>query len=289
MKLVLKLSAAIGMLMIMAAAAWANQPEPWQMWFQNSGSQLMRDVDWFGRYTFWFITPITIFVMALLLIVMVRFNTRANPNPSRTTHNTLIEIIWTGLPILVLIAIAIPSFNLLNEQLAPEEEPALTVKATGYQWYWGYEYQDGDELSFDSIMLRDGEAADYGKQDMAQYPRLLAVDNEMVVPVGKMVRVLVTAADVIHSFAMPSFGVKVDGVPGRTNETWFKAEREGLFYGQCSELCGRDHAFMPIAIRVVSDAQFAAWKAAAADDLESANAALMASIESDKNIKVAGN
>ena len=289
MKLVLKLSAAIGMLMIMAAAAWANQPEPWQMWFQNSGSQLMRDVDWFGRYTFWFITPITIFVMALLLIVMVRFNTRANPNPSRTTHNTLIEIIWTGLPILVLIAIAIPSFNLLNEQLAPEEEPALTVKATGYQWYWGYEYQDGDELSFDSIMLRDGEAADYGKQDMAQYPRLLAVDNEMVVPVGKMVRVLVTAADVIHSFAMPSFGVKVDGVPGRTNETWFKAEREGLFYGQCSELCGRDHAFMPIAIRVVSDAQFAAWKAAAADDLESANAALMASIESDKNIKLAGN
>ena len=289
MKLVLKLSAAIGMLMIMAAAAWANQPEPWQMWFQNNGSQMMRDIDWFGRYTFWFITPITIFVMVLLLIVMVRFNARANPTPSRTTHNTLIEVIWTGLPILLLIAIAIPSFNLLNAQLAPEEEPAMTVKATGYQWYWGYEYQDGDELSFDSIMLRDGEAADYGKQDLAQYPRLLAVDNELVVPVGKMVRVLVTAADVIHSFAMPSFGVKVDGVPGRTNETWFKAEREGLFYGQCSELCGRDHAFMPIAIRVVSDAQFEAWKAAAADDLESANAALMASIDSGKNIKLAGN
>ena len=289
MKLVLKLSAAFGMLMIMAAAALADQPEPWQMWFQNNGSQMMRDIDWFGRYTFWFITPITIFVMVLLLIVMVRFNARANPTPSRTAHNTLIEVIWTGLPILLLIAIAIPSFNLLNAQLAPEEEPAMTVKATGYQWYWGYEYQDGDELSFDSIMLRDGEAADYGKQDLAQYPRLLAVDNELVVPVGKMVRVLVTAADVIHSFAMPSFGVKVDGVPGRTNETWFKAEREGLFYGQCSELCGRDHAFMPIAIRVVSDAQFEAWKAAAADDLESANAALMASIDSGKNIKLAGN
>ena len=289
MKLVLKLRAAFGMLMIMAAAALADQPEPWQMWFQNNGSQMMRDIDWFGRYTFWFITPITIFVMVLLLIVMVRFNARANPTPSRTTHNTLIEVIWTGLPILLLIAIAIPSFNLLNAQLAPEEEPAMTVKATGYQWYWGYEYQDGDELSFDSIMLRDGEAADYGKQDLAQYPRLLAVDNELVVPVGKMVRVLVTAADVIHSFAMPSFGVKVDGVPGRTNETWFKAEREGLFYGQCSELCGRDHAFMPIAIRVVSDAQFEAWKAAAADDLESANAALMASIDSGKNIKLAGN
>ncbi|MCB1416298.1 MAG: cytochrome c oxidase subunit II [Phyllobacteriaceae bacterium] len=289
MKLVLKLSAAFGMLVIMAAAALADQPEPWQMWFQNNGSQMMRDIDWFGRYTFWFITPITIFVMVLLLIVMVRFNARANPTPSRTTHNTLIEVIWTGLPILLLIAIAIPSFNLLNAQLAPEEEPAMTVKATGYQWYWGYEYQDGDELSFDSIMLRDGEAADYGKQDLAQYPRLLAVDNELVVPVGKMVRVLVTAADVIHSFAMPSFGVKVDGVPGRTNETWFKAEREGLFYGQCSELCGRDHAFMPIAIRVVSDAQFEAWKAAAADDLESANAALMASIDSGKNIKLAGN
>ena len=289
MKLVLKLSAAFGMLVIMAAAALADQPEPWQMWFQNNGSQMMRDIDWFGRYTFWFITPITIFVMVLLLIVMVRFNAKANPTPSRTTHNTLIEVIWTGLPILLLIAIAIPSFNLLNAQLAPEEEPAMTVKATGYQWYWGYEYQDGDELSFDSIMLRDGEAADYGKQDLAQYPRLLAVDNELVVPVGKMVRVLVTAADVIHSFAMPSFGVKVDGVPGRTNETWFKAEREGLFYGQCSELCGRDHAFMPIAIRVVSDAQFEAWKAAAADDLESANAALMASIDSGKNIKLAGN
>ena len=289
MKLVLKLSAAFGMLVIMAAAALADQPEPWQMWFQNNGSQMMRDIDWFGRYTFWFITPITIFVMVLLLIVMVRFNARANPTPSRTTHNTLIEVIWTGLPILLLIAIAIPSFNLLNAQLAPEEEPAMTVKATGYQWYWGYEYQDGDELSFDSIMLRDGEAADYGKQDLAQYPRLLAVDNELVVPVGKMVRVLVTAADVIHSFAMPSFGVKVDGVPGRMNETWLKAEREGLFYGQCSELCGRDHAFMPIAIRVVSDAQFEAWKAAAADDLESANAALMASIDSGKNIKLAGN
>jgi len=222
MKLVLKLSAAFGMLVIMAAAALADQPEPWQMWFQNNGSQMMRDIDWFGRYTFWFITPITIFVMVLLLIVMVRFNARANPTPSRTTHNTLIEVIWTGLPILLLIAIAIPSFNLLNAQLAPEEEPAMTVKATGYQWYWGYEYQDGDELSFDSIMLRDGEAADYGKQDLAQYPRLLAVDNELVVPVGKMVRVLVTAADVIHSFAMPSFGVKVDGVPGRTNETWLR-------------------------------------------------------------------
>lgn len=289
MKLVSKLIAAIGMLMATAAAARAAQPEPWQMWFQSSGSQMMRDIDWFGVYTFWFITPITLFVMALLLIVMVRFNAKANPNPSRTTHNTLVEIIWTGVPILVLIAIAIPSFNLLNAQLAPEEEPALTVKATGYQWYWGYEYQDGEEVSFDSIMLRDGEAADYGKDDLSTYPRLLAVDNELVVPVGKMVRVLVTAADVIHSFALPAFGVKIDGIPGRNNETWFKAEREGLYYGQCSELCGRDHAFMPIAIRVVSDAQFAAWKAAAVDDVEAANKALMASIDTEKGIKVAGN
>ncbi len=289
MKLVSLLTAAMGALMTSVATGFAAQPTPWQMWHQPAGSEMMARIEWFDLYTFWFIVPITIFVMILLGIVMTKYSAKNNPTPSRTSHNTLIEVIWTVAPIVILVAIAIPSFDLLDRQLAPEQEPDMTVKATGYQWYWGYEYQDGEEVSFDSVMLREGDFADAGKTDKSIYPRLLAVDNELVVPVGKMVRVLVTAADVIHNFAMPAFGLKMDGIPGRLNETWFKAEREGLYYGQCSELCGRDHAFMPIAIRVVSQEQFDAWKAAAAGDLESANKALIASVEADKNIKLANN
>ena len=274
-----------------STAAFADQPQPWQMWHQAPGSQMMRDIEWFDYYTLWFIVPITIFVLLLLVIVGVKFNAKANPTPSRTTHNLAIEAAWTFIPIIILVFIALPSFKLLDDQLAPAETPAMTVKATGSQWYWGYEYQDESNLSFDSVMLRTPEEfQSEGKTDKAQYPRLLAVDNELVVPVHKMVRVLVTATDVLHDFALPAFGLKIDGVPGRLNETWFKAEREGLYYGQCSELCGRDHAYMPIAIRVVSDAQFGAWKAAAAaGNLESANKALMAEIELKSNIKIAGN
>jgi cytochrome c oxidase subunit 2 len=289
MKLVSLLTAIFAMATTLAGSAYAAQPEPWQIWHQPAGSDMMSRIEWFDAYTLWFIVPITIFVMILLLIVMVRFNKNANPTPSRTSHNTMIEVIWTVVPILILIAIAVPSLDLLDRELAPEEEPQMTVKATGYQWYWGYEYQDGDAISYDSIMLKEDEREAAGKTDKAAYPRLLAVDNELVVPVGKMVRVLVTAADVIHDFALPAFGVKMDGVPGRLNETWFKADREGMYYGQCSELCGRDHAFMPIAIRVVSQAQFDSWKAAAGSDLEGANKALMAEIETNKNIKLAGN
>ncbi len=290
MSLVYRIFAILAAFVALSAPAFAGQPEPWQMWHQTAGSEMMARIEWFDLYTFWFIVPITIFVMALLLIVMVRYNRRANPEPSRTSHNTLIEVIWTVAPIVVLVAIAIPSFDLLDRQLAPEEQPEMTVKATGYQWYWGYEYQDGDEISFDSIMLRDGEFESAGKGDKSQYPRLLAVDNEMVVPVGTVVRVLVTAADVMHNFAMPSFGLKMDAIPGRLNETWFKAEREGLYYGQCSELCGRDHAFMPIAIRVVSKEQFNTWKSAAANDLEGANQALMAEVDqANDNMKLAEN
>ena len=256
MKLVSLLTAIFAMATTLAGSAFAAQPEPWQIWHQPAGSDIMARIEWFDAYTLWFIVPITIFVMILLLIVMVRFNKKANPTPSRTSHNTMIEVIWTVVPILILIAIAVPSLDLLDRQLAPEEEPQLTVKATGYQWYWGYEYQDGEAISFDSIMLKEDEREAAGKSDKAAYPRLLAVDNELVVPVGKMVRVLVTAADVIHDFALPAFGVKMDGVPGRLNETWFKADKEGMYYGQCSELCGRDHAFMPIAIRVVSQEQY---------------------------------
>lgn len=289
MKLVSLLTTTFGLVLVLTGLANAAQPEPWQMWHQPAGSDIMARIAWFDLYTFWFIVPITIFVMILLGIVVTKFSAKNNPVASRTSHNTLIEVVWTVVPIAILVAIAIPSFDLLDRQLAPDEEPAMTVKATGYQWYWGYEYQDGEELSFDSIMLKDDEMEAAGKGDKAVYPRLLAVDNELVVPVGKMVRVLVTAADVIHNFAMPSFGLKMDGIPGRMNETWFKAEREGLYYGQCSELCGRDHAFMPIAIRVVSEEQFNTWKAAAASNLEDANKALMAAVETNKNIKVAGN
>jgi cytochrome c oxidase subunit 2 len=181
---------------------------------------------------------------------MVRFNAKANPTPSKTSHNTLIEVLWTVLPIVILVVIAIPSFRLLYFQREiPEAD--MTIKATGYQWYWGYEYPDHGDFAFDSLMLSDEERGDQ--------PRLLATDTAMVVPVDTTVRVLVTSADVIHAFAMPAFGLKIDSVPGRMNETWFKAEKTGTFYGQCSELCGIRHAFMPIRIEVVEKEAFAAW------------------------------
>jgi len=272
-----------------ASPALAAQPVDWQMGFQPAATEIMEQIRNFENYTLWFIVPITLFVLALLVYVMVKFRASANPNPSKTSHNSLIEVIWTLGPVVILLALAIPSFNLLTAQYSPP--PAdITVKATGYQWYWGYEYQTENELSFDSLMLREDERVDYAKEDVAAYPRLLAVDNELVVPVGQTVRLLVTAADVLHAYAMPAFGVKMDAVPGRLNETWFKADVEGLFYGQCSELCGKDHAFMPIAIRVVDQGQFDAWLAAAADDVDAANRNLTAAIETDaKSVDVAAN
>jgi cytochrome c oxidase subunit 2 len=211
----------------------------------------MENIVWFHDFLLYIITAITVFVLVLLVIVIVRFNARANPIPSRTTHNTLIEIAWTIIPIVILMVIAVPSFKLLFFQLnIPAAD--LTVKATGKQWYWSYNYPDNGQIEFDSLMLKEGERKE-------GQPRLLAVDNEMVVPVNKTVRVITTGADVIHSFAVPSFGIKIDAVPGRINETWFKATREGIYYGQCSELCGKDHAYMPIAVHVVSEQAFAAW------------------------------
>ena len=282
--------AAIGCLLF-ASTAFADQPVEWQRGLQPAATSIMEEIRWFEQYTLWFIVPVTLFVLVLLIIVVVRFRERANPVPSRTSHNTLIEIIWTLGPVLILLALAIPSFQLLTKQLAPTEEPELTIKATGFQWYWGYEYQVGEApLSFDSLLLQDADRAAAGKEDKAVYPRLLTVDNELVVPVGKHVRLLVTAADVIHAFAMPSFGIKIDAVPGRLNETWFRADREGLFYGQCSELCGKDHAFMPIAIRVVSQEKYDTWLAAAATNLGDANKALMASVDgAAKSVDVAQN
>jgi cytochrome c oxidase subunit II len=281
-----KFAASLGLLALSlsATSAFAGQPVDWQVRFQQAATSIMEEIRWFEEYTLWFIVPITLLVMGLLGWCIFRYRASANPMPSRTSHNTAIEVIWTVGPVIVLLFIAVPSFQLLTRQYTPPEEPALTIKATGVQWYWDYEYQDDENpLSFTSLMLQDDDRAAAGKEDVARYPRLLAVDNEVVVPVDTTVRVLVTASDVIHAFAMPSYGIKVDAVPGRINETWFKAEREGIFYGQCSELCGKDHAFMPIAIRVVSQEQFQTWYTAAAQDLEGANRALMAAIENGKS------
>ncbi len=231
-------------------AALAGQPEPWQLGLQKGATAVMDNIIWFHDFLLWVITAITVFVLALLIYIAVKFNARANPVPSRTTHNTTIEVIWTVVPVLILVAIAVPSFRLLFYQL--NTPPAdVTVKATGKQWFWSYSYPDS-KFEFDSLMVQT-------KDLKPGQPRLLAVDNEMVVPVNKVVRVLTTGSDVIHAFAVPAFGIKIDSIPGRINETWFKAEREGMYYGQCSELCGKDHAFMPIAVRVVNDAEYTAW------------------------------
>src|SRR5450755_2046723 len=235
-----------------SGVAWAGlgQPTPWELGLQQSASAVMDDIVWFHDFLLWLTVAIAVFVLALLVIVMIKFNARANPVPSRTTHNTAIEIIWTVVPVLILVTVAVPSFRLLFYQL--KVPPAdVTVKVTGKQWFWSYSYPDS-KFEFDSLMLQD-------KDRKPEQPRLLAVDNEMVVPINKVVRVQVIGSDVIHSFSVPSFGIKIDAIPGRLNETWFKAEREGMYYGQCSQLCGRDHAFMPLAIRVVSDKEYSAW------------------------------
>jgi cytochrome c oxidase subunit II len=248
-------TAAVALVLGMSGAyAAEGQPSPWETGMQEMVTELGHSVSNFHTYLVWLIAAICLFVLALLLVIIARFNERKNPVPSKTTHNTLLEVAWTVIPVLILVAIAIPSFRLLRQQLVPPTAD-LVVKATGYSWYWGYEYPEdqGGGFKFDSNMVPDDANR---KPDQ---PRLLAVDNAMVVPVGKVVRVQVTSADVIHSFAMPSFFIKVDAVPGRLNETWFKADKEGIFYGQCSELCGNGHPYMPIEIRVVSEQQFAAW------------------------------
>jgi cytochrome c oxidase subunit 2 len=234
----------------MAAMAGMGQPSPWPLGFQQSATPIMDTVTWFHDFLLYIITAITLFVLALLLIVIFKFNSRANPVPSKTTHNTLIEVAWTVIPVIILVVIAVPSFRLLFAQLTiPPAD--ITIKATGKQWFWTYDYPDNG-FSFDSLMVQD-------KDLKAGQPRLLTVDNEVVVPVNKTVRVQVIGADVIHAFAVPSFGIKVDAVPGRLNETWFKSTVEGVFHGQCSELCGKDHAYMPITVRVVNDRDYAAW------------------------------
>ena len=245
-----RMVAAFMALMGTTVLASANKPEPWQMTFQEAATDNMTTITDFNNFLLILMTIITVFVLALLLYVMLRFNAKANPTPSKTSHNTLIEVLWTVLPIVILVVIAVPSFRLLYfQRVIPEVE--MTVKAVGYQWYWGYEYPDHGDFAFDSLMLNDDERGDQ--------PRLLATDTAMVVPVDTTIRVVVTGADVLHSFAMPAFGLKIDAIPGRLNETWFKANKTGTFYGQCSELCGIRHAFMPIRIEVVEKEVFASW------------------------------
>jgi cytochrome c oxidase subunit 2 len=239
-------AAGLALLTSGTASAELGQPAPWEYKLQEAATPVMENLTWFHNFLFVLITVITLFVLGLLIAVVVKFNAKANPVPSKTTHNTLIEVAWTLIPVLILVGIAVPSFRLLFEELdIPKAD--LTIKATGKQWYWSYAYPDNGKFEFDSLLATD------------KMPRLLAVDNEVVVPVNKVIRVQVTGADVIHSFAVPSFGIKIDAIPGRLNETWFKATKTGWFYGQCSELCGKDHAFMPIAVHVVSDQEFAAW------------------------------
>ena len=232
-------------------ALFANEPKDWQLGFQKSASKSMDDIVWFHDYMLVpIITAITAFVLFLLLYVCVRYRASKNQVPSTTSHNTLIEVIWTLVPCLILIVMAVPSFKVLYSQ---DEIPKadVTIKAIGYQWYWGYEYPD-ENIIFDSYMIDEKDLKE-------NQPRLLAVDNAVYVPVNKVVKVMITANDVLHAWALPSFGVKRDAIPGRINETWFKADRTGTFYGQCSELCGIKHAFMPITVNVVSGEEYNKW------------------------------
>src|SRR3981189_1578003 len=223
--------AVVGAALVLGGAAFAEmgQPAPWEYTLQEAATPVMENIIWFHNFLFWLITIITLFVLALLVIVMVKFNAKANPVPSRTTHNTLIEVAWTIIPVMILVGIAVPSFRLLFQELdIPKAD--LTIKATGNQWNWTYAYPD-DKIEFTSIMLSEEERAKRNPKP----PRLLGVDHALVVPANKIIRVQTTGADVIHSFAMPAFGIKIDSIPGRLNETWFKATKLGVFYGQCSE------------------------------------------------------
>ncbi|MEM0944890.1 MAG: cytochrome c oxidase subunit II [Pseudomonadota bacterium] len=255
----------------LAAPEGAGKPVPGGTGFQEPVTQIMRDLIWLDDFLLLIITAITIFVTALLGWCIYRYNEKRNPEPATFTHNATIEVVWTAIPVLILVIIAIPSLRLLFDQL-DVPEPDLTLKVTGNQWYWSYEYP-AEGINMDAYMLDKEELADFGYQP-DEY--LLATDTRVVVPVDKVVHVLVTGSDVIHNWAVPSFGVKIDTIPGRVNETWFKAEEVGTYFGQCSELCGMLHAYMPITIEVVEQTEYDAWvaeeqaKAAGATDLAKA-------------------
>ena len=234
-----------------AAPALAQQPAPWQLGFQEAHSPIMKQMVSFHDLLLWVIFGISIFVLLLLLYVIFRFRESKNPTPSRVTHNTTIEVLWTVIPVVILFVIGFYSLPLLyaTDDTADAD---ITIKVIGRQWYWSFEYPDHGDFTFDAFMVPE--------EDLKEgQPRQLATDEDLVLPVGKKVRVLVTSSDVLHAFAMPALGSKIDAVPGRTNETWFEIDEPGIYYGQCSELCGAGHAFMPLAIRAVSEAEFNVW------------------------------
>jgi cytochrome c oxidase subunit 2 len=233
------------------SAALANQPKDYQLGFQPAATSLMKDLVWLHDYILLpVIIAISVFVLFLLIYIVIKFRESKNPQPSKTTHNTLLEVVWTVIPCLILVVIAVPSFKLLYKQeVIPKAD--VTIKAIGYQWYWGYEYPD-EKIAFESVMiesknLKPGEI------------RLLSTDTKIVIPANKVVKVLITSNDVNHAWTVPAFGVKKDAIPGKVNQIWFNVEKEGVYYGQCSELCGIKHAFMPIEVHVVSDEKYAAW------------------------------
>jgi cytochrome c oxidase subunit 2 len=244
--------AALGIAADAAAQVAGEGPAPWQLGLQEPATERMSQIIDLHNFVLWIITVICLFVLALLAWIMVRYNAKANPTPNTTTHNTVLEVLWTVIPVAILVAIAIPSFRLLYYQdVIPPAD--ITIKAIGKQWYWTYEYPDNGNFTFDALMLSDRVANEKGQ------PRLLGTSNHVVVPVNRTVRLITTGADVIHAWAIPAFGVKIDAVPGRINATWFNANREGIFYGECSELCGARHAFMPITVEVVSQERFDQW------------------------------
>jgi cytochrome c oxidase subunit 2 len=243
----------IGLLVSRTAFAETGKPKPWQMNLQEAASPMMAGITDMHNFLLIVIAVIAIIVGCLLSYVVWRFRASKNPIPTTRTHNTVLEIIWTFIPVIIVVMITIPSVKLMFE-MEKSHDPDMTVKVTGKQWYWTYEYPSvkGKKISFDSLLIED-------KNLKPGQLRLLEVDNRMVVPVGTTVQVIITAADVLHSFAVPALGIKKDAVPGRINETWFRIEKEGVYYGQCSELCGKSHGFMPIAVHAVSKADFAAW------------------------------
>jgi cytochrome c oxidase subunit 2 len=237
--------------MICSVSTYADFPHPWQINFQDAATEVMEKVEWLHEFLMIVMSGIVVVVMFLIAFVCIRYNAKANPVPNKFTHNILIEIIWTIIPVILLVIIAIPSFRILYYVEHPPKAD-LTIKVVGYQWYWHYIYPDNGNFEFDSYMK---QTKDLAPGEM----RLLEVDNRVVLPAGKVVRILTTGADVIHSFAVPSFGIKMDAIPGKANETWIKVDKPGVYYGQCSELCGVNHGFMPIAVEIVPEEQFLAW------------------------------
>ncbi len=251
----------VALLCLASAPVLAEMAEPWQMGFQKAFSPSAEKLHEFHNLLLWIICLISLFVLALLIYVVVKFNRKANPTPSKTSHNVLLEIAWTAVPVLILVVITIPSLRVLYF-LDHVEEADMTIKVTGNQWYWSYSYPDQGDIEFDSYIVE--------KEDLEEgQPRLLTVDNALVVPAGKNIRLLMSSADVIHSWAVPSLGVKLDSVPGRLNETWVKITEPGVYYGQCSELCGVNHGFMPIMVKAVSEQEFAAWLVEAKEEFSS--------------------